>query len=332
MIDQSRIHSEEHKRVHIGQTATQSEPLSYRLASQVTQRTKLVVTDVDGTLASFWDYFVPALRDFLRDLSIRLEKPVPELAEDIGRVIDRRGTHEYPWLLEETGFAWAHYAKKPDQFITEFVEPFWAALDANRAKYLRPYPEVLNTLAELKNRGIKVVALSDAPDYMARIRNKQIFDGLLDAIYALETVEPDTDEVWQPITLKHGRKRLLDLQNATSNLKTPLHVLPKSYEKPCPNGLDLVMKDMGVYPYETIFIGDSLPKDGLVAASRGVRFIWAHYGHQLPAEYDEMVNRSLRPVQEVPVKKPVTLEAVEPAPLPFVEAIAARYDELLRHL
>ncbi|HEY9791105.1 MAG TPA: hypothetical protein V6D22_11935 [Candidatus Obscuribacterales bacterium] len=36
-------------------------------------------------------------------------------------------------------------------------------------------------------RGASVVALSDAPDYMARTRNKQLFDGLLDAVYALET-------------------------------------------------------------------------------------------------------------------------------------------------
>ncbi len=305
---------------------SEPEPVAYRLASQVKQRTKLVITDVDGTLASFWDYFVPALRDFLRDLSARLEKPVPQLAEDIGRVIERRGTHEYPWLLEETGFAWEHYKDKPDKFVTEFVKPFWEALDANRAKYLRPYPQVMETLQELKRRGIKVVALSDAPDYMARIRNKQVFDGMLDAIYALETVEPDKEEVWQPITLSHGRKRLRDLEKATSTLKTRLQVLPKSYEKPCPDGLDMVLKHFGVFPYETIFIGDSLSKDGLVAASRGIRFIWAHYGYHLPAEYDELVNRSLRPVLDEPkVSK-------GPTPAPFVEAIAARYDELLNHL
>lgn len=31
-------------------------------------RTKLVITDVDGTLSSFWDYFVPAIRDFVREM------------------------------------------------------------------------------------------------------------------------------------------------------------------------------------------------------------------------------------------------------------------------
>lgn len=303
-------------------------PVNYRLSSQLMPRTKLVITDVDGTLSSFWDYFVPAMRDFLRDLSARLNMPISQLAEDIGRVIDRRGTHEYPWLLEETGFAWSNFAKRPEDFIRDFVKPFWEALDANRSKYLRPYPQVLETLEELKRRGIKIVALSDAPDYMARIRNKQIFDGLLDAVYALETVEPGETEVWQPITLEHGRSRLAALTNSTKNLKTKLNVLPQSYEKPCPNGLDMVLKDFGVFPYETIFIGDSLAKDGMVAASRGIRYIWAHYGHQLPAEYDEMVNHSLRPETVEPKL------SVQPGleSTPIVEAIAARYDELLNHL
>src|SRR5271168_1729568 len=116
------------------------ESWGYRPHRQASPKTKLVITDVDGTLASFWDYFVPALRDFLKDVSVTLKTPLPQLAEDIGRVIERRGTHEYPWLLEETGFAWAHYADRPEEFIEELVKPFWEALDANRSKYLRPFP------------------------------------------------------------------------------------------------------------------------------------------------------------------------------------------------
>jgi FMN phosphatase YigB (HAD superfamily) len=156
---------------------------NYYISRQVAVETKLVITDVDGTLCSFWDYFVPAIRDFLQEISLRLDIPVIELAQDIGYIIDRRGTHEYPWLLEETSFAWKHFANRSHEFIEDFVKPFWAALDRNRVKYLRPFPQVSETLQLLKQKDIKIVALSDAPDYMARVRNKQIFDGLLDAVY-----------------------------------------------------------------------------------------------------------------------------------------------------
>src|SRR5205823_4485844 len=197
----------------------------------------------------------------------------------IGHVIDRRGTHEHPWLLEETSFAWAHFGDRPDEFIEDYVKPFWTALDNNRAKYLRPFPQVLETLQRLKEQGIKIVALSDAPEYMARVRNKQIFDGLLDAVYALETVEPDKKDVYQPISLEHGRARVKSIRTNTADLKTALHVLPKEFEKPCPAGLDRVLQDFDVFPQEVLFVGDSLSKDGLVAASRGIRYVWAHYGH-----------------------------------------------------
>lgn len=303
---------------------SQLSALPYRLISSDLNRTRLVITDIDGTLASFWDYFVPAIREFLKEVSVRLNTPVHELAEDIGRIIDRRGTHEYPWLLEETSFAWANFADRPEIFIEDYVKPFWHALDTNRNKYLRPFPQVLETLAELKRKGLTIVGLSDAPEYMARVRNKQIFDGMLDAVYALETLEPAPDEIWQPISLVNGRARVEAMRASTLDLQTQLHVLPKESEKPSPQGVDQILKDYGVFPHEAIFIGDNLTKDGLVAATRGIRFIWAHYGHHLPAEYEELVHYSLKPEGD---DKPAQASVA-----PFVEAIAARFDELLNHV
>ncbi|MBY0359496.1 MAG: HAD family hydrolase [Candidatus Obscuribacterales bacterium] len=285
---------------------------------------KLVITDVDGTLSSFWDYFVPAIRDFLRDVSSQVSLSVDELAQDIGHVIERRGTHEYPWLLEETSFAWKHFQKKPDEFVERFVAPFWQALDLNRAKYLRPFPGVLDAVAELKRQGVQVVALSDAPDYMARVRNMQLFDGLLDAVYALESTEPDDDDIFQPITLEYGRKRVKSLLDKTAKIKSRFNILPQSYEKPCPSGLDIVLKDFDVFPQEVLFIGDSLSKDGMVAASRGIKFLWAHYGHQVPAEYEEMVQYSLKPRRADTISRQI--------PEHLITAVAARYDELLYHI
>jgi len=291
--------------------------------SQKRAATKLVITDVDGTLASFWDYFVPAIRDFMREMSGRSNKSINELAQDIGHVIERRGTHEYPWLLEETEYAWSHYAAEPEEFVENFVKPFWKAVDENRAKYLRPYPNVIETLTKLKERGIQVVALSDAPEYMARVRNKQIFDGLLDAVYSLETCEPAEEDIYQPIDFVHGRNRVKQLREDTADLITPLFVLPQSYEKPCSKGIDRVLEDFEVYPAEVVFVGDSLNKDGLVAASRGIRFVWAHYGISLPAEYEELVNSSLKPQGVTPIQQ-------RRMPQSLITAVAARYDEILK--
>jgi phosphoglycolate phosphatase len=293
-------------------------------STKKTVRTKLVITDVDGTLSSFWDYFVPAIREFLREVSDKADVSVAELAEDIGHVIERRGTHEYPWLLEETGFAWKHFSGREQQFTDECVSPFWRSLDENRARYLRPFPEVITTLAELKRNGISVVALTDAPEYMARTRNKQLFNGLLDAVYCLATKEPAAKDVYQPISLAFGKQRVQKLLAECADVKTPFHILQTQFEKPSPHGLDQILEDFDVFPQEAVFIGDSLSKDGMVAASRGIRFVWAHYGHQVPAEYEEMVHYSLKPRRDDKVSKPL--------PPHLITAVAARYDEVLNHL
>ena len=111
---------------------------------------------------------------------------------------------------------------------------------------------------------------------------------------------------------------------STADLKTDFHILPRTHEKPCPAGLDRVLKDFGVFPQEAIFVGDSLTRDGLVGASRGIRFVWAHYGHHLPAEYEEIVNYSLKPEGDNHTQ--------DPLPSSLITAVAARYDELLNHI
>jgi FMN phosphatase YigB (HAD superfamily) len=107
-------------------------------------------------------------------------------------------------------------------------------------------------------------------------------------------------------------------------MKSRISVLGKECEKPCPSGLDKILADYQVFPQEAIFVGDSLAKDGMVAASRGIKFVWAHYGHHLPAEYEELIHYSLKP------EGSDTQQKLLPAPL--ITAVAARYDELLKHI
>lgn len=287
-------------------------------------KTKLIITDVDGTLASFWDYFVPAMRQYLGYIKNEIDVPISDFTKDLGAIIDACGTHEYPWLLESTEFARQKYAGRPQEFTDKFVRPFWDALDENRSKYLRPFPGVLETLYELRSKGLKIVALSDAPDHMARVRNKQIFNGLLDAVYALDTPEPEKWQLFDENALEFGRQRVSKLREACADSISPLTTLPVHYEKPNALGIDRVMEDFGVFPHEVIFVGDSVVKDGLAAASRGVRFVWAHYGTNLPAEYDEMIHYSLKPEAKE--------ASAQPYLLPPAVAVAARYDELLNHV
>ena len=284
---------------------------------------KLVITDVDGTLASFWDYFAPAMREYISYLNEKIGDDAFDLTKQIGAIMHARGTHEHPWVLEETPFAREHFAHKPDFFYQEFVVPFWQMLDSERHKYLRPFPGVLQTLAAIKELGIKVVALSDAPEHMAMARNRQLFNGLMDAVYALENTEPSESEIFHPNAIEFGRARISQLRLEAVDAVTPLRSLPKSFEKPNPGGVDQILADFDVAAEDVLLIGDNLLKDGLAASARSIRYIWAHYGVHLPAEYDQLVNGLLRPS---------TPDAVIDIAPPEPVAIAARFEEVGRHL
>lgn len=286
---------------------------------------KLIITDVDGTLASFWDYFAPAMREYIVYLRDKLGDDGVVFAKEIGHVMHKRGTHEHPWALEETQFA-RRFAHDPLQFRHEFVDPFWTLLDQNRYNYLRAFPGVIETLKGLKQLGLKIVALSDAPEHMAIARNKQLFNGLLDAVYALENVAPSSDELFHPEAVPFGYERIQHLRNEASDAATKLIAIPKVFEKPNPSGIDRILNDFDVCPDEVLMIGDSLAKDGMVAAARSIRFIWAHYGVHLPAEYDMLVNGLLRPEDALPLVDAASDDSPKPV------AVAARFEEIGRHL
>lgn len=286
---------------------------------------KLIITDVDGTLASFWDYFAPAMREYIVYLREKVGDDAVVFAKEIGHVMHKRGTHEHPWALEETQFA-RRYSHDPQQFRAEFVDPFWKLLDTNRYNYLRAFPGVIETLKGLKQLGLKIVALSDAPEHMAIARNKQCFNGLLDAVYALENVVPSHEELFHPDALPFGHERIQHLRNEAIEATTPLIAIPKVFEKPNPSGIDRILNDFDVCPDEVLMIGDSLAKDGMVAAARSIRFIWAHYGVHLPAEYDMLVNGLLKPEEAMNLSAEVKDESPKPV------AVAARFEEIGRHL
>jgi hypothetical protein len=73
------------------------------IVRQSVLRKKLAITDVDGALTSIRNYFVTARENLLRKINIRLTQPVHEPAEEIKGVIERRRTHEHPWLLIPVG-------------------------------------------------------------------------------------------------------------------------------------------------------------------------------------------------------------------------------------
>lgn len=256
-------------------------------------RVKRLITDLDGTTYPFSDYFAPAIRDAVPELARKTGMTQAEVYKSVGEIMEMRRTHDWPWVLEESELA-RRWKGTPQEFRAQVVEPYHQHLDRYRTQYLRPYEDVLPTMAELKRQGVEIYALSDAPAFIAKARAEGTgVSRYLDGLYALATPEAKLTDVRFLEALEHGRQRVDTLLNSPSDLRVT-H-LPKAFEKPDRGGIAMIMENPPeLRPKEMLFIGDSRVKDGGAAHSMGIPYIRARYGSVIPAEY-EAILATLRP-------------------------------------
>lgn len=291
--------------------------------------TELLITDMDSTLGLFWGYFVPAMNKISPILAARLGVPQEVFEMELGRVMHKRGTHEWPWVLEETRFR-REWKGTPQEFRKEISEPFWNTVDEMRVRFLRPFGDVHETLNKVRRRGVKIAIVSDAPFYMALTRAvDQGFDNYIDALYALDAPLPDVSEFIDPYDMELGLERIAAFEARVHKFKF-VRKLPKEFEKPNTGGVLEVLRDFNVKPSRSIFIGDSAKKDGGVAEGAGIRFIWARYGIYLPPEYVDLVDRRFTPTGQAPTNGHGVTYL--PEKLPPMEEKAASFESVLNHL
>lgn len=295
---------------------------------------QLVLTDMDLTLTdAFWAYFVPTMESEVPRIAKIIGEPdLDKISREIGRAVNKYGTHEYPWLLECTWLR-TRFQGTPAQFREQVVEPFWATLERNRLRYSEAYPFVKETLVALREAGIKVAIVSDGPLYMVLARAKQTgLDELVSGIYALDVVEPGADEGLTEEDLEAGRKRVAQLLG--TNVKCPFRVLPKHCEKPSDGGARIAMADFGITDgARCLFVGDSLKKDGGAAQAIGAGFIWAVYGlYSISPRGHVLVDVKMNPEGSAPAPTNQPGGAFMPQVYPPMLAAAPYFAEVLNHL
>ncbi|MBI5542817.1 MAG: HAD family hydrolase [Deltaproteobacteria bacterium] len=239
---------------------------------------RAVITDMDNTLYSWVDYIVPSLEAMVDSLCRTTGYPRIRVVQALKEVYERYESNEYPFAIQESKL----FQEFPDfnSFNNLIITPAREAFSAARRKYLVPYAHVIETLEALKKLGVPVIALTDAPRNPAERRAlKMKLDQHLAAIYTLPAFPfPDTGV----------GKDILERESAGgAKLACPIVELPREFEKPDPRGYLRICADFGVDPKETMFVGDSLPKDVPLAQSVGALDVWAEYGTYVSAEYRE---------------------------------------------
>ncbi|PTL76771.1 HAD family hydrolase [Vitiosangium sp. GDMCC 1.1324] len=238
---------------------------------------------MDGTLYSWVDYIVPAVEALVGTVERSTGWPRIKIVQALKSVYSKYESNEYPFVLQESEI----FKAFPEfgSFDKLIIEPARTAFNDARKKYLQPFPRVIETLEELKKRGIPVVALTDAPRNPVVTRAKMLkLDLLLDAIYCLPGFDfPKDDEGEKKIS------RYIEQKDQKGEYRTAcrLEELPRDHEKPNPLGLRRICEEMRVSPEETLVVGDALKKDVAVAREVGAVDCWAEYGTYISLEYRE---------------------------------------------
>ena len=239
---------------------------------------RAVVTDLDNTLYPWVDYIVPSLEAMVASLVATTALPRIRIVQSLKAVYTKYDSNEYPFAIQESDL-FQPYEGDPDSFLTLVVDPARRAFREARERYLRPYLGVPEVLAEIRRRGLALVALSDAPRNAAELRLKWLgLDGHFDALYTLpgyplpEHVDP---RIRRREAAGHYRSR------------TRVVELPRDAEKPSPAGLRQVLDEFRLRGEEIVYVGDNLAKDMPVAKACGAVGVWAEYGTYVSAEYRE---------------------------------------------
>lgn len=247
---------------------------------------RLVVTDMDGTLYSWIDYIVPAVEALVDSVGRSTGWPRIKIVQALKKVYAKYESNEYPFVLQESELFEAF--PEFDSFDKLIIEPARTAFTDARRKYLRLFPGVRETLEGLKERGIPVVGLTDAPRNPVEQRAKLLgLDQYLQAIYSLPGFEfPQAVDGQKKISPRIEQKQ----QSGAYRAACRMVELPRDYEKPNPRGLRRICEELGVAPEETLVIGDALKKDVAVAREVGAVDCWAEYGTYVSLEYRERLD------------------------------------------
>jgi FMN phosphatase YigB (HAD superfamily) len=233
--------------------------------------TKVVFVDLDNTLYDWLGFFGPAFRGLCTHLSELSGLHVDQLYDEFKGVFTEHGSVEYTFALQELpSLRRLHSNLSKTQLVAEYFDAI-LVYQSRRRRYLRAYSDVPNALRELRQMGIRIIAISDAHRFHVLNRLRQLdLLSLLDGVCCVEDHGGATDE---------DLSRIRRFEPSRYEIAAEYEfILPAGLRKPSHHVLDWLTWKIGLAPGDAIYVGDSLVKDIAMARRAGVYDCWAIYG------------------------------------------------------
>jgi FMN phosphatase YigB (HAD superfamily) len=237
---------------------------------------KLLITDLDNTLYDWVTFFTASFKGMVDELTKMLDVPEEVLLDEFKTVHQRYGNSEQPFAVLELPSLQRKFANLPRQEILSRIDPALHRFNSIRKRTLTLYPGVAETVAEIRNAGVKIIGHTEAvlANSYWRLRTLGI-DGDFSRLYTLEG------------------KDAIHIASDASWVNPPVGfvtVVPREERKPNPRLLLDICRQEGADPSSAFYVGDSLVRDVSMAKEAGVTAIWARYGGQYdPASWTYLV-------------------------------------------
>jgi phosphoglycolate phosphatase len=215
----------------------------------------------------------------IKELSRLTGIDAEDLKAAFKRVHEKHTTTEYAFAIEELDVLHAKHGKLTVKQTLERYGPAIEAFRRTRQRTMRLYDGVSESLAELRNRGKTLVAMTDTFDYYAIRRLKDLgVEEYFSAICA------PRDPGLPPGVSPREARRYTDPSRYETII--PHRISPEAGKrKPDPSILGNLLTTMAVPAQETILVGDSLSRDIRMGQSCGAWDVYAKYGDNVNPEY-----------------------------------------------
>lgn len=237
----------------------------------------VLITDLDDTLYDWVDIWYHSFNAMLNKIAEKSSLDKEILKRDFKSIFQKYHTSEYSFAIEELP---SLLQKHPGKKITNIYKDAIDAFRLARKEHLKLFPNVLETLQEIKRKGSLIVGYTESMEFYAKYRiDKLSLDGLFDYVYT-----PPEHDIPDGAIAKD--------RNSYVHLKyTMIKHTPKGDKKPNPKLLMQIINDINVPIGEVIYVGDKLDRDIFMAQSAKVTDVWAKYGRADKREEYELLRQ-----------------------------------------
>jgi FMN phosphatase YigB (HAD superfamily) len=227
-----------------------------------------LILDLDNTIFDWFEIWYANFSPIYAKIVELYEGDTAAALAAIRPIHQKARTSEYTFLIED--LAARDVSPNPIKGRSDFGDALFAAREGRDAK-TKLYPTVFQSLWDIKNTGVKVIAYTESLGFYSAYRLKRLgLDGVIDIMFCPE--DHDTPSGVSLSQLRNRADESYGLQ-VTQILHTP-----KGELKPNVKILREIMNVANVEPSRCAYVGDSLFKDIAMARDAGIFDVYAKYG------------------------------------------------------